>query len=75
MLLISAPSPQELDGENLLLRIPHTWITGFGEIKLLLMGKLLIYCLAFLVLDGAIMPVWGEKSSAVSPSYKPRELQ
>lgn len=58
----------ELDGKTLLLKTAHTFVTGYGEIKLVLSGKrpsFLIGHQHWKVLCGLL---WGEKSSINLPS-------
>lgn len=46
--------PLELDDKTLLLKIPHTLVKGYREIKKILNRKLLPYWLAFIVLEGSM---------------------
>lgn len=46
--------PLELDGKTLLLKIPHTLVKGYREIKMILNRKLPHYWLAFIVLEGSM---------------------
>lgn len=46
--------PSELDGKVILLKMPHTLVTGHGKIKLVMARKHCPYWIAFIVLDGAM---------------------
>lgn len=69
-IVIDLGYPPELDGEVLLVKTPHTQVTGYGKTKLILTWKLHPYCLAFIV-----HATREEKSLSVLPSYKLREQQ
>lgn len=43
----------ELDGKILLMKTPHTWVIGYGDIKLVLNLILHPYWLALIVLEDA----------------------
>lgn len=46
--------PPELNSKMILLKISRGWIIGHEDIKLVLTWKLHLYCLAFIVWDGAM---------------------
>lgn len=46
--------PLELDGKTLLLKIPHTLVKRYREIKRILNRKFLPYWLAFILLEGSM---------------------
>lgn len=54
--------PLELDGTILLLKIPHTLIKGYKEIKMIVNRKLLPCWLAFIVLEGSMQAAERKKS-------------
>lgn len=53
--------PLELDSKILLLKILHSWVIEHREIKLILTWKLHPFWLAFMVLEGAMNAIKGEK--------------
>lgn len=67
--------PPELEGKILLLKTAHTLVTGFGEIKLVLIWKLCVCWLAFIVLEAAMQATGGKESLLIYLSCEPCELQ